>query len=172
MKMKTVEEFFVLICRRKEQAEEAFNRLQRLERKNFVRFKNLALLQKDESGQTTFSEMEELSPWRTTVLGGLLGSGLGGIEGLTFGGVGLAVGAVLGFLVATWRDRGFNNADLQTLSNLLAPNSAVIIGQVKSHGVDMLWINLIDHYGLLIRPLTYLDLASVIKRSISLTQSG
>lgn len=170
--MKTSEEFFVLVCRRSDQADRAFNQLRRLERKNFVKFRNLVLLEKDRAGQTHFVETEELRPLQTAFFGGLLGGGLGWLEGLTFVGAGLAVGAVLGFLVATWQDRGLINHELQMLAGLLSPNSAVIIGQVKSHGVDMLWISLIDNLGLLVRSLTYDDLAGVIRKTHSFHPNG
>jgi uncharacterized membrane protein/sporulation protein YlmC with PRC-barrel domain len=113
-------------------AKEALKFLKQLKReKKIVALRNAAVLVKDEQGQTSVSEMQDVDPKHGAIFGAITG----GLVGLAAGPIGAIVGAAAG--AATGRatakrvDMGFSNKYLQDVQDKLKPGSSALVALVE-----------------------------------------
>jgi uncharacterized membrane protein len=116
-------------------AKEASATLKNLIKKEKASILNVAMLVKDEQGQTSLKELGDIGPKQ----GALFGAVTGGLIGLLAGPVGAVVGAAAG--AATGRaaakriDMGLPNEYLKKLQEDLQPGSAAIVALVEQESV-------------------------------------
>jgi uncharacterized membrane protein len=99
---------------------------------------NSAIVIKDEEGEYSYEEFEDVNAKR----GALFGAVVGGVIGLLGGPVGMvlgtAAGAATGGIAANRFDWGFDDGSLEELEDGLQPGSSALIALVKKEGAGEL----------------------------------
>jgi uncharacterized membrane protein/sporulation protein YlmC with PRC-barrel domain len=129
-------ELVVLVFDEPGKAEEALEFLKELKReRNIIAIRNSAVLVKDEDGQVSLKEAQDVDARH----GRLFGAITGGLVGLAAGPVGVVVGAAAGAVVggaaADHIDMGFSNKYLKDLEKHLQPGSSALIALVENEWV-------------------------------------
>ncbi|MCK4724333.1 MAG: hypothetical protein KAT29_00960, partial [Anaerolineales bacterium] len=95
-------------------ANAALKELKAAQRQKVIRIENAAVLRKDEKGKLHIKETGDMGGGKGAALGGVAGAAIGIIAGPALV-VPVAVGALVGGLVAKWRDSGFSDERLKKL---------------------------------------------------------
>jgi uncharacterized membrane protein len=113
-------------------AKEALKLLKQLERrKEIVALRNVAVLVRDEQGQTSLSETQDVDAKHGAIFGAITG-GLVGLVGGPIGAiVGAAAGAATGRATAKRVDSGFSNKYLQDIQDKLQPGSSALVALIE-----------------------------------------
>lgn len=97
---------------------------------------NSAILVKDEEGEYSYEEFEDVNAKRGTLFGAIAG----GVIGLLGGPVGMvlgsAAGAATGGIAANHFDWGFDDRSLEELQAGLNPGTSALIALVKKEGAN------------------------------------
>jgi len=110
-------------------ADQALEQLKAAKKERLIAIDNVAVLRKDPSGKLHVKEPTDMGPGRGAAIGGVLG----GLTGLVFGPVGLALvgGAAIGGVIAKLHDSGFKDDRLRQLGENLPPSSSAILAVIK-----------------------------------------
>ena len=111
-------------------AKEALKTLREAKKEGLIQIENAAVLRKDEKGKLHIRETHDMGGGKGAALGGVGGAAVGLIAGTALAAP-VAVGALIGGLVAKLRDSGFSNQRLETLGESLQPGSSAIIAVVE-----------------------------------------
>ena len=111
-------------------AKEALKALKEAKKEGLIKIENAAVLRKDEKGKLHIKETHDMGGGKGAVLGGVGGAAIGLIAGPALV-VPVAVGALVGGLVAKLRDSGFSDQRLETLGEGLQPGSSAIVAVVE-----------------------------------------
>ena len=111
-------------------AKEALKTLREAKKEGLIQIENAAVLRKDEKGKLHIRETHDMGGGKGAALGGVGGAAVGLIAGAALAAP-VAVGALIGGLVAKLRDSGFSNQRLETLGESLQPGSSAIIAVVE-----------------------------------------
>ena len=111
-------------------AKEALKDLKQASRVGLIRIENAAVLTKTDKGRLHIRETHDMGGGRGAALGGVGGAAVGLIAGSALAAP-VAVGALIGGLMAKLRDSGFANQRLETLGASLQPGSSAIIAVVE-----------------------------------------
>jgi uncharacterized membrane protein/sporulation protein YlmC with PRC-barrel domain len=113
-------------------AKEALNFLKQLRReKKIVALRNAAVLVRDEQGQTSLSEMQDVDAKHGAIFGAITGGLMGLVGGPVGAIVGAAAGAATGRATAKRVDMGFSNKYLQDVQDKLQPGSSALVALVE-----------------------------------------
>jgi uncharacterized membrane protein len=144
-------ELIILTFKEVDQANEALQTLKQAAQKGVLTFLNAAVLVKEEDGQTSLKETEDIDPKR----GALFGAITGGLIGLLGGPVGVIIGATAGAVTgreaAKRIDTGFSEAYLKKLQEGLQPGSSALVTLVEQEGVEKVTETLAEFEGQLLR---------------------
>ena len=140
-------ELVVLLFDEPGKADEVLQFLKELKReRNIVAIHNSAVLVKDEDGQVSLKEAQDVDARH----GRLFGAITGGLVGLAAGPVGVVVGAAagaaVGGLAADHIDMGFSNKYLKDLEKHLQPSSSALIALVENEWVGEV-TDAVAHFG-------------------------
>jgi uncharacterized membrane protein len=113
----------------------ALKELKAAQREKVIRIEDAAVLRKDEKGKLHIKETGDLGGGKGAAFGGVAGAAIGLIAGPALV-VPVAVGALVGGLVAKWRDTGFSDERLKKLGEGLKPGSSAIIAVVEHRWVE------------------------------------
>lgn len=125
-------ELIVMVFDEMDKADEALDFLKDLSKQVSIgKVMNAATLVKDEEGEVSLSEMDDIDPRR----GAIFGAVTGGLVGLLGGPVGVVVGAAAGAAAgraaARRIDMGFSNKYLKAVQDRLQPGSSALIALVE-----------------------------------------
>ena len=128
-------------------ADEVLQFLKELKReRSIIAIRNSAVLVKDEDGQVSITEAQDVDARH----GRLFGAITGGLVGLAAGPVGVVVGAAagaaVGGLAADRIDMGFSNRYLKDLEKHLQPGSSALIALVENEWVGEV-TDAVAHFG-------------------------
>lgn len=144
-------ELIILTFKEVGQANEALQTLKQSAQKGVLTFLNAAVLVKEEDGQTSLKETEDIDPKR----GALFGAITGGLIGLLGGPVGVIIGATAGAVTgreaAKRIDTGFSEAYLKKLQEGLQPGSSALVTLVEQEGGEKVTETLAEFEGQLLR---------------------
>ncbi len=115
-------------------AKEALKALKQAKKEGLIKIDSAAVLRKDEKGKIHIKETHDMGGGKGAVLGGVGGAAVGLIAGAALAAP-LAVGALIGGLVAKLRDSGFSDERLGTLGESLQPGTSAIIAVVEHEWV-------------------------------------
>ena len=140
-------ELIVLVFDEPGKGDEVLQFLKELKReRNIVAIRNSAVLVKDEDGQVSIKEAQDVDARH----GRLFGAITGGLVGLAAGPVGVVVGAAagaaVGGLAADRIDTGFSNKYLKDLEKHLQPSSSALIALVENEWVGEV-TDAVAHFG-------------------------
>jgi uncharacterized membrane protein/sporulation protein YlmC with PRC-barrel domain len=128
-------------------AKQAYNALKKTAKEHSIEIRNVAILVKDEYGNTKSREIADLGPRR----GGITGVITGGLMGLLAGPggalLGAAAGAVTGSVAAKKIDRGFSSDYLEFLEEKMKPGKSSIVTLLESTHIDLLISKMVDFGG-------------------------
>jgi uncharacterized membrane protein len=125
-------ELVVLVFDHPGGAKEALKSLKQLKRdKSIVALRNAAVLVRDEQGQTSVSEMQDVDAKHGAIFGAITGGLMGLVGGPVGAMVGAAAGAATGRATAKRVDRGFSNQYLQDVQDKLQPGSSALVALVE-----------------------------------------
>ncbi len=116
-------------------ANAALKELKAAQREKVIRIEDAAVLRKDEKGKLHIKETGDMGGGKGAAFGGVAGAAIGLIAGPALV-VPVAVGALVGGLVAKWRDTGFSDERLKILGEGLKPGSSAIIAVVEHRWVE------------------------------------
>jgi uncharacterized membrane protein len=110
-------------------ADQALEQLKAAKKEHLIAINNVAVLRKDQSGKLHIKEPTDMGAGRGAAIGGVLG----GLTGLVFGPVGLALvgGAAVGGIIARLHDSGFKDERLRQLGENLQPGSSAILAVIE-----------------------------------------
>jgi uncharacterized membrane protein len=110
-------------------ADKALEELKAAKKEHLITIDNVAVLRKDQSGKLHIKEPTDMGAGRGAAIGGVLG----GLTGLVFGPVGLALvgGAAIGGIIARLHDSGFKDERLRQLGENLPPGSSAILAVIQ-----------------------------------------
>ncbi len=111
-------------------ANNALKALKQASREGLVKIENAAVLRKDEKGKLHIKETHDMGGGKGAALGGVAGATVGLIAGAALAAP-VAVGALVGGLVAKLRDTGFSNKRLESFGEDLQPGTSAIIAVVE-----------------------------------------
>ena len=111
-------------------AKETLKTLREARKEGLIKIENAAVLRKDEKGKLHIRETHDMGGGKGAALGGVGGAAVGLIAGAALAAP-VAVGALIGGLVAKLRDSGFSNQRLETLGESLQPGSSAIVAVVE-----------------------------------------
>jgi uncharacterized membrane protein len=111
-------------------AKEALKTLKEAQKEGLIKIENAAVLRKDEKGKLHIRETHDMGGGKGAALGGVGGAAVGLIAGTALAAP-VAVGVLIGGLVAKLRDSGFSNQRLETLGENLQPGSSAIVAVVE-----------------------------------------
>lgn len=140
-------ELIVLVFDEPGKGDEVLQFLKELKReRDIVAIRNSAVLVKDEDGQVSIKEAQDVDARH----GRLFGTITGGLVGLAAGPVGVVVGAAagaaVGGLAAHRIDMGFSNKYLKDLEKHLQPGSSALIALVENEWVGKV-TDAVAHFG-------------------------
>jgi len=115
-------------------AKEALKALKQAKKEGLIKIDSAAILRKDEKGKIHIKETHDMGGGKGAALGGVGGAAVGLIAGAALAAP-LAVGALIGGLVAKLRDSGFSDERLETLGESLQPGTSAIIAVVEHEWV-------------------------------------
>jgi uncharacterized membrane protein len=115
-------------------AKEALKALKQAKKEGLIKIDSAAVLRKDEKGKIHIKETHDMGGGKGAVLGGVGGAAVGLIAGAALAAP-LAVGALVGGLVAKLRDSGFSDERLETLGESLQPGTSAIVAVVEHEWV-------------------------------------
>jgi len=115
-------------------AKEALKALKQAKKEGLIKIDSAAVLRKDEKGKIHIKETHDMGGGKGAVLGGVSGAAVGLIAGAALVAP-LAVGALIGGLVAKLRDSGFSDERLGTLGESLQPGTSAIVAVVEHEWV-------------------------------------
>jgi uncharacterized membrane protein len=118
-------------------ADAALKELKQLSKQKLIKIENAAVLRKDENGKLHIKETADMGGGKGAALGGVAGAAVGLIAGPALI-VPVAVGALVGGLVAKARDAGFSDERLKKLGEGLTPGSSAIVAVVDHTWVETL----------------------------------
>jgi len=116
-------------------ANAALKELKAAQHDKVIRIEDAAVLRKDEKGKLHIKETGDMGGGKGAAFGGVAGAAIGLIAGPALV-VPVAVGALVGGLVAKWRDTGFSDERLTKLGEGLKPGSSAIIAVVEHRWVE------------------------------------
>ena len=116
------------------EAKEALKALKQAKKEGLIKIDSAAILRKDEKGKIHIKETHDMGGGKGAVLGGVGGAAVGLIAGAALAAP-LAVGALIGGLVAKLRDSGFSDERLETLGESLQPGTSAIVAVVEHEWV-------------------------------------
>lgn len=116
-------------------ADAALATLKDAAKKNVIKVKNAAVLKKDSKGKIKITETADMGGGKGAAIGGVAGGAIGLIAGPALL-VPMGVGALVGGLVAKFRDTGFNDTRLKKLGESLKPGSSAIVAVVEHKWVS------------------------------------
>ena len=116
-------------------ANAALKELKAAQREKVIRIEDAAVLRKDQKGKLHIKETGDMGGGKGAAFGGVVGAAIGIIAGPVLV-VPVAVGALVGGLVAKWRDTGFSDERLKKLGEGLKPGSSAIIAVVEHRWVE------------------------------------
>ena len=132
-------ELVVVVFDKPEGAQEARDFLKKLERsKSLVALRNVAVLVKDEKGQTSIKESEDVDPKHGAIFGAITGGLVGLLAGPVGAIAGAAAGAATGRAAAKRIDMGFSNKYLQEIQDKLQPGTSALVLLVEHEGAKSL----------------------------------
>jgi uncharacterized membrane protein len=110
-------------------ADEALEQLKAAKKEHLINLPNVAVLRKDPEGKLHIKEPTDMGAGRGAAIGGVLG----GLTGLVFGPVGLALvgGAAVGGIIARLHDSGFKDDRLRQLGENLQPGTSAILAVIE-----------------------------------------
>jgi uncharacterized membrane protein len=110
-------------------ADRALDQLKAAKKEHLIAINNVAVLRKDKEGKLHVKEPTDMGAGRGAAVGGVLG----GLTGLVFGPVGLALvgGAAIGGVIARLHDSGFKDERLRQLGENLQPGSSAILAVIE-----------------------------------------
>jgi uncharacterized membrane protein len=125
-------ELVVVVFDNPDGAKEALKFLKQLKReKKIVALRNAAVLVRDEQGQTSLSEMQDVDAKHGAVFGAITGGLMGLAAGPVGALVGAAAGAATGRATAKRVDMGFSNKYLRDVQDKLQPGSSALVALVE-----------------------------------------
>lgn len=136
-----------------DEASEGLKQVKKLRRENKDLFKirYAAVLVKDADGKATIKETADVD----TKHGRLFGAIAGGLIGLVGGPIGVVVGALAGAgtgaFAAKHIDMGFSDDFLNSMEELMQPDSSALLVLVDHKGADELFESLVDQQGVILR---------------------
>jgi uncharacterized membrane protein len=116
------------------EAKEALKALKQAKKEGLIKIDSAAVLRKDEKGKIHIKETHDMGGGKGAVLGGIGFAAVGLIAGAALAAP-LAVGALIGGLVAKLRDSGFSDERLETLGESLQPGTSAIVAVVEHEWV-------------------------------------
>jgi len=129
-------ELVVLVFDEPGKAKEALDFLKELKReRDIVAIHNSAVLVKDEDGQVSLSEAQDVDARHGRLFGAITGGLVGVVGGPVGVIVGAAAGAAVGGVAADHIDMGFSNKYLKDLEKHLQPGSSALIALVENEWV-------------------------------------
>lgn len=123
-------ELIVAAFKDEESAKMALKDLKESSKAGLIKIENAAVIRKDEKGKLHIKETHDMGGGKGAALGGVAGAAIGLLAGPALV-VPVAVGALVGGLVAKLRDSGFSNQRLETLGEGLQPGSSAIVAVVE-----------------------------------------
>ncbi|HEY1294789.1 MAG TPA: DUF1269 domain-containing protein [Chloroflexota bacterium] len=110
-------------------ADLALEQLKAAKKEHLIAVPNVAVLRKDKDGKLHVKEPTDMGAGRGAAIGGVLG----GLTGLVFGPVGLALvgGAAVGGIIARLHDSGFKDDRLRQLGENLQPGTSAILAVIE-----------------------------------------
>ena len=108
----------------------ALKNLKKAQKEKLIKIENAAVLSKDQMGRLKIKETHDMGGGKGAALGGVGAAAIGLIAGTALV-VPVAVGALVGGLVAKLRDSGFSDARLKAVGEGLTPGSSAIIAVVE-----------------------------------------
>jgi len=110
-------------------ADLALEQLKAAKKEHLIAVPNVAVLRKDKQGKLHVKEPTDMGAGRGAAIGGVLG----GLTGLVFGPVGLALvgGAAVGGIIARLHDSGFKDDRLRQLGENLQPGTSAILAVIE-----------------------------------------
>jgi uncharacterized membrane protein len=127
-------------------AGEVLRQLRILEKDGDVFLVNAAVMSKDEQGQLSLSETQDVSSGKGAIFGAIAGGLIGWLGGPLGAVIGAAAGAATGGVAAGHIDMGFPDETLNELKDLLKPNDSAILALIQHQWVDRV-IEELDRYG-------------------------
>ena len=115
-------------------ADAALGALKQAAKQGTIKVQNAAVLRKDSKGKIKITETADMGGGKGATIGGVAGGAIGLIAGPALV-VPVAVGALVGGLVAKLRDTGFNDERLKKVGEGLKPGSSAIIAVVEHRWV-------------------------------------
>ncbi len=140
-------ELVVLVFDKPGRAKEALDFLKDLKReRDIVAIRNSAVLVKDEDGQVSLSEAQDVDARHGRLFGAITGGLVGVVGGPVGVIVGAAAGAAVGGVAADHIDMGFSNKYLKDLEKHLQPGSSALIALVENEWVGKV-TDAVAHFG-------------------------
>jgi uncharacterized membrane protein len=125
-------ELIVMAFEEVDKAYEALEFLKGLEKRVSIgKIRNAAVLVKDEDGEVTLTETQDIDPKHGAIFGAITGGLIGLVGGPVGVVVGSAAGAATGRTAARKIDMGFSDKYLKELKNHLKPGSSALIAIVE-----------------------------------------
>jgi len=118
-------------------AKAALTDLMKAQKDKLIKIEDAAVLRKDEKGKLHIKETHDMGGGKGAALGGVGAAAIGVIAGTALV-VPVAVGALVGGLVAKLRDTGFSDERLKAFGEGLTPGSSAIIAVVEHKWVAQL----------------------------------
>ncbi len=147
-----------------------YDELMKVQKVKKLHFRNAALLECDEHGETSFVEAWDLDPTRGAVFGAAAG-GLVGLLGGTVGVIiGVVAGAITGAIVAGMFDRGFQNEFLKQINLSLVKDTSAVLVLVEEKWAEEVVSEMNRMPGKLFRHALKSQLAAQIKQALDETQ--
>ncbi|HXV98412.1 MAG TPA: DUF1269 domain-containing protein [Anaerolineae bacterium] len=141
-------ELVVVVFDKPDGAKEALKLLKQLKReKKIVALRNAAVLVRDEQGQTSLSEMQDVDAKHGAIFGAITGGLMGLVAGPVGAIVGAAAGAATGRATAKRVDMGFSNQYLRDVQDKLQPGSSALVALVEHEGASSVVEVLSDFVG-------------------------
>jgi uncharacterized membrane protein len=127
-------QLIVAAFQNEDDAKEALKALKQAKKEGLIKIDNAAVLRKDDKGKIHIKETHDMGGGKGAVLGGVGGAAVGLIAGAALAAP-VAVGALIGGLVAKLRDSGFSDERLETLGESLEPGTSAIVAVVEHEWV-------------------------------------
>jgi uncharacterized membrane protein/sporulation protein YlmC with PRC-barrel domain len=139
-------ELVVVVFDNPDGAKEALKFLKQQKReKKIVALRNAAVLVRDEQGQTSLSEMQDVDPKHGAIFGAITGGLMGLVAGPVGAIVGAAAGAATGRATAKRVDMGFSNEYLRDVQDKLQPGSSALVALVEHEWAGSM-VEALDHF--------------------------
>ena len=130
-------QLIVAAFKNEDSAKAALKDLKKAQKDKLIKIEDAAVLRKDEKGKLHIKETHDMGGGKGAALGGVGAAAIGVIAGTALV-VPVAVGALVGGLVAKLRDTGFSDERLKFVGEGLTPGSSAIIAVVEHKWVAQL----------------------------------